>query len=118
LEWITPFLDSPDAVVVGLDGVRPTFPARREGRIVNEEHDESGRRRQVQELLLAYLRVANAPTWPGVDGLTLDEVLRSYPQAAADGFVPDLPALRQLHPESADILNDFFAIDVGEGERL
>jgi hypothetical protein len=76
--------------------------------IVNGEHDD--RRWRVQELLLAYLQAANALTWPGVDGLTFDEVLRSYPQAAADGLVPDLPALRQRHPELADLLNAFFAV--------
>lgn len=77
---------------------------------MNEEHDESGRRRCVQELLLAYLRAANAPMWPGADGLTLDAVVRSYPQAAGEGLVPDLPSLRRRHPELADILNDFFAM--------
>jgi hypothetical protein len=76
---------------------------------VNEEQDESCQRRCVQELLLAYLLAADTPHWPGVDCMTLDEVLRCYPQAARDGLVPDLPTLRQRHPELANILNDFFA---------
>jgi hypothetical protein len=74
---------------------------------VNGEHDD--RRWRMQELLLAYLLAADVLTWPGVDGLTIDEVLRSYPQAAADGLVPDLPALQQCHPELAALLKNFFA---------
>jgi len=63
----------------------------------------------LHELLLAYLRSADAPRWPGADSLTLEDALRSYPQAAADGLVPDLPALLASHPELTDILHDFFA---------
>jgi hypothetical protein len=74
---------------------------------VNGEHDD--RRWRVQELLFAYLHAANVVPWPGVDGLTLGEVLRHYPQAAANGLFPDLPALQQRHPELADLLKDFFA---------
>lgn len=72
-----------------------------------EDRDDQIRR--VQELLLAYLHAANALTWPGVDGLTLDVVLRCYPQAAAGGLVPDLSALQLRHPELADLLKDYFS---------
>jgi hypothetical protein len=77
---------------------------------VNEGTDESRRRQRLHELLLKHLLAANAPQWPGGDGLTLCAVLRGYPQAAADGLVPDLPTLQQRHPELADLLKDFFAI--------
>jgi hypothetical protein len=72
--------------------------------------DRDDQLRRVQELLVVYLCAANALTWPGVDGLTIDVVLRGYPQAVADGLVPDLPALQQRHPELADLLKDFFAV--------
>jgi hypothetical protein len=50
---------------------------------------------------------------PSLGGYTtcaaMCDALRSYPQAAADGLVPDLPALLTSHPELTDILRDFFA---------
>jgi hypothetical protein len=76
---------------------------------VNEEHDVTDQRRRLQELLLSYLRAADAPRWPGSDSVTVKDVLRSYPQAAAAGLVPNLPALLASHPELADVLRDFFA---------
>jgi hypothetical protein len=41
--------------------------------------------------------------------VTIEDVLRSYPQAAAAGLVPDLSSLRAIHPELADALHRFFA---------
>jgi hypothetical protein len=78
--------------------------------LTNQEHEVSDGGRRLHELLLAHLRAVDAPFWPGADGVTLDEVLLSYPQAAADGLVPDLCALREQHPELAEVLNAFFAI--------
>jgi hypothetical protein len=63
---------------------------------------------RLRALLLAYLRAADAPRWPGSDSVTVEEILRSYPQAAAAGLVPDLPALLEIHPELAKALHDFF----------
>ncbi len=77
---------------------------------MSEDYVGSGQHQRVQEVLLAYLLAADALRWPGTDCLTLDEVLHSYPLAARDGLVPDLPTLRQHHPELADILNDLFAV--------
>ncbi|HEY7309526.1 MAG TPA: hypothetical protein VH643_09225 [Gemmataceae bacterium] len=77
--------------------------------IVNEEHDVADQRQLLQELLLSHLRAADAPRWPGADGMTVKDVLRSYPEAAAAGLVPNLPALLTSHPELADALRDFFA---------
>jgi hypothetical protein len=77
---------------------------------VSKGNDESRHRHGVQELLLAHLLAANAPHWPGGDALTLDAVLRSYPQAAADGLVPDLLTLQRRHPELAGLLKDFFDV--------
>lgn len=74
------------------------------------EHDAADQCRRLHELLLAYLRAADAPRWPGADSVTVDDVLLSYPQAAAAGLVPDLPALQTGHPELANALGDFFAL--------
>jgi hypothetical protein len=78
--------------------------------IVSEKHEMSADCRRLHELLLAHLRAVDAPHWPGADGLTLEEVLLSYPQAAAEGLVPDLPALTKQHPDLAGVLRDFFAM--------
>jgi hypothetical protein len=76
--------------------------------MINKELDISGECRRLDQLLLAYLRAADAPPWPGADGVTLADVLQSYPRSAVDGLVPDLPALLQKHPELAEVLRDFF----------
>ena len=75
---------------------------------MNEEHEACGGCRRLRDLLLAYLRAADAPQWPGADGVTVEEVLRTYPQAATAGLVPDLPTLLENHPELADLLRAFF----------
>ena len=75
---------------------------------MNEEHEACGCRRRLRELLLAQLQAADAPRWPGADSVTVEEVLHSYPQAAAAGLVPDLPTLLENYPELADFLREFF----------
>jgi hypothetical protein len=63
---------------------------------------------KAQAVLLAYLQAANYPPWPGADGLTVDDVLRTYPQASAEGLVPGLADLRNRHPEFAEYLEHLF----------
>jgi hypothetical protein len=67
-------------------------------------------RRQVEEVLLGYLLAADWPYWPGADGLTVQDVLASYDEAAATGRVPDRAALQRLHPELAEALCTFFTV--------
>jgi hypothetical protein len=47
--------------------------------------------------------------WPGADGLTLQEVLRSYPDNAAVGLVPDRQELLRCHPDLREALLALFA---------
>jgi hypothetical protein len=72
--------------------------------MLDNSDDPVTRQRCAVELLLIYLQVGGALLWPGSDGLTLDEILRAYPQAAAAGLVPDWEELLARHPELAEEL--------------
>ena len=63
---------------------------------------------RVRELLLDYLRAGL--NWPGADGVTLEEVLLSYPSLAASGRVPDREELMRRHPELTAELEVYFAL--------
>jgi hypothetical protein len=73
-------------------------------------------RRRLQELLLGYLWAKGAPSWPGADGLTVQEVLCSYPENAAAGRVPDQQQLERLYPDLREEVVSFFADDNGHRE--
>jgi hypothetical protein len=62
----------------------------------------------LQEVLLAYLTAAEPPLWPGTDGLTLRDILLSYPQAMAAGRVPGRRELLRKHPDLREALQLFF----------
>jgi hypothetical protein len=64
--------------------------------------------RHLQELLLDYLLHASAPAWPGADGLTIEEVLEYYPEAASCGSVPNEEELICRHGDIRKELVDFF----------
>jgi hypothetical protein len=72
--------------------------------------------RKLKDLLLAYLLAANCPRWPGADGLAVDEVLSTYPQASEQGLVPGAAELCIRHPEFAELLRQFFAPHPVTGE--
>jgi hypothetical protein len=55
---------------------------------------------QMQQVLLAYMKAADVPQWPGTDGLTLRDVLLGYPQAMAAGLVPSRKELLRKHPNN------------------
>jgi hypothetical protein len=65
---------------------------------------EGKTRPSLEEVLLAYLQGPGAAGWPGADGLTLDDVLHTYPQAMAAGLVPGWRELLDEHPDLADDL--------------
>jgi hypothetical protein len=65
----------------------------------------------LQEVLLAYLTSADILLWPGADGLTLSDVVRSYPQAMAAGRVPSRERLLRDHPDLHEDLETFFGRD-------
>ncbi len=72
---------------------------------MNHELDPAvNHRRAAAELLLGFLRRAGLPSWPGADGLTVQDILQVYPQAAAAGRVPTPRALLALHPHLAEAL--------------
>jgi hypothetical protein len=63
----------------------------------------------LQDLLLRYLLGANVPSWPGTDGMTIADVLRSYPNCAACGQVPGPSELLCRHPDLAVAIHAYFA---------
>jgi hypothetical protein len=74
----------------------------------DEATEPAIRPRGLQEVLLGYLQGVGAPWWPGADGLTVQEVLRSYPEHAAAGRVPDRQELLRRHPNLREALLAIF----------
>jgi hypothetical protein len=61
--------------------------------------ESDGAGRPLREVLLEYLQAGGpVAVWPGGDGLTLEVVLDSYPEAVAGGEVPDWQELLRRHP--------------------
>jgi hypothetical protein len=71
------------------------------------------RRELLCELLLSYL-APDLRAWPGSDGMTVEDVLRDYPSAAAAGRVPGRPELLDQYPDLAAALEEFFTATPGE----
>jgi hypothetical protein len=73
------------------------------------EQRHMSRSAPLNEILLAHLETIDPQRWPGIDCLTLDVVLESYPHAATAGQVPGKNELLHRHPELAAELEAFFA---------
>lgn len=69
-------------------------------------------RRRVEDVLIDCLLCAAYPSWPGGDGLTVEDVLAAYRDGLRAGVVPTPTALARRHPEFADDVLDYFA-DLG-----
>jgi len=63
----------------------------------------------LRDVLLDHLQAEGALPWPGADGLTVEEVLASYPVAAGLGRVPDQEELCLRYPELGAEIRSFFA---------
>ena len=83
--------------------------------MLQERLKSAVRNEKLREVLLGYLQAAGCPRWPGADGLTVEEVLLSYPANAAAGLVPDRQELLRRHPELSEALLAFFADEDGAG---
>ena len=71
--------------------------------------DAEGRAKRLEEILLDCLERAAFPCWPGGDGLTVQDVLQSYPQAMTHGLVPKLEELLLRHPDLTEELQAFLS---------
>jgi hypothetical protein len=73
----------------------------------NEIHTSATR---LREILLGYLDGGGCVAiWAGGDGLTIEDVLDTYPEAVARGEVPDWQQLLCRHPEVDEQLHVWMA---------
>jgi hypothetical protein len=64
----------------------------------------------LREILLRYLQATTSVgAWPGGDGLTLEDVLDTYPEAVAAGLVPDWQELLRQRPDLEVALHTWLA---------
>jgi hypothetical protein len=65
---------------------------------------------ELRGILLDHLQRAWTRISPGIDGLTVDDVLDFYSQAAAAGQVPNKEELLRQYPQLATELEAFFTL--------
>jgi hypothetical protein len=71
--------------------------------------EDEARTQLLEEILLGCLERAAFPCWPGGDGLTVQDVVQSYPQAMTFGLVPSLEELLLRHPGLTEELRAFLS---------
>jgi hypothetical protein len=70
--------------------------------------DKAANLKRLEAILLGYLLNDHAIAWPGGDGITVRDVLASYPRAIASGRVPGYQELQRRHPEVSEALQVLF----------
>src|SRR4051812_47753494 len=73
---------------------------------------------QLKEVLLGHLQATYAHRWPGTDGMTVQDVLLSYPHAIASGQAPDRQELLRRHPDLAAEVEAYFSLDLKSLDAL
>ena len=63
----------------------------------------------LRRILLEFLLTCDAVHWPGVDGLTEDDILGCYPGASANRDVPGKRELLRRHPNLSAQIEHLFA---------
>lgn len=63
---------------------------------------------RLREVFLEYLRDAQVPLCPGVDGLTVDDMLDCYAILMKKGVVPNWEQLIENHPDLTKEIGMFF----------
>jgi len=76
--------------------------------IVVQQRHEAPAKRLLQSVLLPYLMGITPRYLPGVDGQTVDQVLREYRQFATLGAVPNRERLIQQNPDLEPEIESFF----------
>ena len=72
---------------------------------------------RLADLLAGLLLESAACRWPGADGLTVGDVLREYPAAAAARLVPSEAELCERHPDLAGQVAAFFFLQAADRGR-
>ena len=90
-----------------MPAIRPQTTFRK-GPGVGQSWNHPKQNGRLLDLLIRLLQAAPASCWPGADGLTVEDALCCYRQAAASGRVPGLEPLLQAHPEWKPDLIAFF----------
>jgi hypothetical protein len=65
--------------------------------------------RRAEDLLLTYLQIGKVSTWPGTDGMLIEDVLSYYSEAVVAREVPDCDEIGRLHADLVPALQALWA---------